>query len=145
MPAGEYLRSLLCGAVCLFVRSSSQPNPYQPTNRPTNHPTTRVFAIYQLLLCWRHINIVMKPTNSPPTPGRPNPRRIRSKVAFGPFSFHSKLFFVGSGFVLFYIENRLQETQRNQIIRKHPNQRTTAKTTNQSPNHSTMTNQPINS
>ena len=36
-------------------------------------------------LCWvgKHVNIIMKPTNSP-TQGQLNPRRNRLKVAFGP-------------------------------------------------------------
>ena len=40
---------------------------------------TRVFATYQIL-CWngKHINISMKPTNSP-TRGQPNPRKNRLK------------------------------------------------------------------
>ena len=50
----------------------------------TMAPRNRAFAIYTEL-CWvgNHINIIMKPTNSP-TQGQPNPRKIRLKVAFGP-------------------------------------------------------------
>ena len=37
------------------------------------YPRNRVFAIYQL--CWveKHINTIVKPTNSPTTQGQPNP------------------------------------------------------------------------
>ena len=37
----------------------------------------------KLCLVAKHVNIFMKPTNSP-TQGKPNPRKIRLKVAFGP-------------------------------------------------------------
>ena len=76
---------------------------------------SRVFAIYKL--CWvgKHINVIIKPTNSP-TQGQPNPRKIG---IWGTFS-HSKYFFVG--WDLFYIRNRLQETQPDQILRKHPSE-----------------------
>ena len=39
-------------------------------------------------------------------------------MAFGPLFSHRKYFFVGWNW--FYIGNRLQETQPNQIVRKHP-------------------------
>ena len=42
----------------------------------------------------------------------------RLKVAFGPLFSHSKYFFVCRDLV--YIGKTLHETQRNQIIRKHP-------------------------
>ena len=59
----------------------------------------------------------MKPTNSP-TPGQPNPRKNRLKVAFGPlFPTANTLSWVG---IDFYVGNRLQEIQPNQILRKHP-------------------------
>ena len=62
----------------------------------------------------------MDPTHFP-TQGQPNPRTTRLKVAFGPLFPTAKYFFVGWDWL--YIENGLQETQRDQIIRKHPNNR----------------------
>ena len=43
-----------------------------------------MFAIYTKF-CWvgKHINIIMKPSNSP-SQGQTNPRKNRVKVAFGP-------------------------------------------------------------
>ena len=65
----------------------------------------------------KHINITMKPTNSP-TQGQPNPRKNRLKVAFG------TLFPTANNFscvrIDFCIGNRLRETQPNQIVGKHP-------------------------
>ena len=57
----------------------------------------------------KHVNIIMKPTNSP-TLGQPNPRKISFKVTFGPF-FAQKIFFRGLG--LFF--HRKKTT-------RHPNQ-----------------------
>ena len=48
------------------------------------------------MLGWTtYMNIIMKPTNSPTTQGQPNPRKIRSKVAFGPLYPTANIFFVG--------------------------------------------------
>ena len=60
-------------------------------------------------LCWvgKHINVIMKPTDSP-TQGQPNPRKVRLKsVIWATFS-QSKYFFVGWDW--FHVGNRLQET-----------------------------------
>ena len=77
-------------------------------------------------LCWvgKHINIIMKPTNSP-TQGQPNRRKIRLKVAFGPlFPTLNNFSWVGIDFT--------KETERKkpnptkyfantyQLFRKHP-------------------------
>ena len=59
----------------------------------------------------------MKQTNSP-TQGQPNPRKIRLTNGIWATFSHSKQFVVG--WDLFYTGNRLQETQPNQIIHKHP-------------------------
>ena len=45
-------------------------------------PTIRVFTIYQIMLGWEYVNIMMKPSNSP-TQGQPYPRKVRLKLAFG--------------------------------------------------------------
>ena len=52
-----------------------------------------VFAIYHTTLCWvaKHINIIMKPSNSP-TQGQPNPRKKRLNLACGPL-FPTAIFF----------------------------------------------------
>ena len=42
----------------------------------------------------KHINIVMKPTNSP-TQGQPNPRKMKSKVAIGPLLSTANIYFEG--------------------------------------------------
>ena len=52
-------------------------------------------------LCWvgKHVNVIMKPTNSP-TQGQPRPRKVRFKVAFGPlFPTESIFSWVGIGFI----------------------------------------------
>ena len=59
----------------------------------------------------------MKPTNSP-TQGQLNPRKNRLKAAFGATFSHSDYFFVGWDWL--YMGNRLQETQPDRILRKHP-------------------------
>ena len=70
--------------------------------------------------CWvgKHINIIIKPTNSP-TQGQPNPRKIRLIVAFGPLFPTANIFFRGLGLVL-YSKTKLKETWPNRILRKHP-------------------------
>ena len=74
------------------------------------------FAIYQIM-GWKHRNIIVKATNSP-TQGQPNPRKNGLKSGIWATFSHSKYFFVGWDW--FYIGNRLQETQSNRILRKHP-------------------------
>ena len=70
-------------------------------------------------LCWagKYIHIIMKPTNSP-NQGKPNPRKNRLKVAFGPLFPTADYFFVGWNWL--YIGNRLQESQPNRNLRKYP-------------------------
>ena len=71
----------------------------------------RVVGIWYLQFCWvgNHINITMKPTNSP-TQGQPNPRKIRLNMAFGPlFPTANDFWWLG---LITYIGNRL-ETQPN--------------------------------
>ena len=61
-------------------------------------------------VCWagKHKNITIKPSNSP-TQGQPNPRKISSKVAFGPTFFPQRIVF--RGFRIGFIQEiRLQET-----------------------------------
>ena len=58
----------------------------------------RVLRYYKL--CWvgKHVNIIMKPTNSP-THGQPNPRKFGLKVAIGPLFPTASIFsWVGIGF-----------------------------------------------
>ena len=74
----------LCWTILSWVRDSRESTPQvssitksrsydtRTLNR-TLFSTIRVFAIYQILLGWKNINIIMKPTNSP-TQGQPNPR-----------------------------------------------------------------------
>ena len=59
-------------------------------------PVFTVLAIYHTKFCWvgKLIHVIMKPTNSP-TQGKPIPRKIRSKVAFGPLFRTAFFFFVG--------------------------------------------------
>ena len=64
-----------------------------------------------------NISILLWNRRNSPTQGQLNPRKIRLKVAFWVTFSHSKYFFVGWDW--FYIGNRLQETQPNQILRKH--------------------------
>ena len=60
-------------------------------------PVIRCLRFTKLCSVEKHINIIMKPTNSP-TQGQPNPRKIRFiKVAFWATFSHSKYFFVGFG------------------------------------------------
>ena len=60
----------------------------------------RVFAIYQVMLGWKHANIITKPMNSR-TQGQPDPRRLRWKVAFGLLFFPWQTILRGSGLVLY--------------------------------------------
>ena len=64
--------------------------------------------------CWgrKHVNIIMKPTNSP-TQGQPNPKKIRLKVAFGPLFPTAKYFFGGLGLVLYRKQTARNQTQPN--------------------------------
>jgi len=62
----------------------------------------------------QHISIREKS----PTQGHTNPRKIRSKVAFGPLFPTASSFFMALNW--FYAGNRLQETWPNPILRKHP-------------------------
>ena len=79
-----------------------------------------MFAITKICSVGKHVNIVMKPTRSP-TQGQPNTRKIRLKVALRQLFSHSKRFFVS--WDRFLYRNRLQETQTNQLLRKHPSSR----------------------
>ena len=49
----------------------------------------RCLRFTKLCRVGEHINVIMKPTNSP-TQGQPNPRKNRLEVAFGPLFPHSK-------------------------------------------------------
>ena len=82
------------------------------------HAFLEVIAMNQILLGRKTSNFYMTPTNSP-TQGQPKPKKrwVRSGI-WAAFS-HSNFFFVGWDW--FYIGSRLQETQLNQIVCKHPN------------------------
>ena len=71
-----------------------------------------LLAIYQVLFGWKIYKIIMKPTNAP-TPIQPNPRQIRLKAAVGPL-FPTANNFSWAG--IDFIQDRLQETQPNQIL-----------------------------
>ena len=77
--------------------------------------------IYQILLGWNTFEYFYETDERPnPRPTQPNPRKIRSKVAFGPLFPTANIFsWVGIDSI-YLIGNRLQETQPNQILRKHP-------------------------
>ena len=104
----------------------------QQTNRTINQSTAENFVVINSVnrkhpsvcdiyteFCWggKHVNITMKPTNSP-TQGQPNPRKIRFKSGILGHFFPQQIFFVGWDW--FYMGNSLRETQSNQIFRKHP-------------------------
>ena len=62
-------------------------------------------CLQYIKFCWvgKHINIIMKPSNSP------TQAKNRLKVAFGATFSPSKIFF-SWGWDLFYLRNRLQDT-----------------------------------
>ena len=60
----------------------------------------------------KHVNIIMKPTNSP-TQGQPNPKKNRLKVAFGPFFPTAKYFFLWVGIDLCRKQTARNSTQPN--------------------------------
>ena len=77
----------------------------------------RVFAFCQVLLGWKTYKYYYE-TDELPNPRSTQPKKNWVKSGtWATFSL-SKLFFVG--WDLFYIGNRLQETQPIQILRKHP-------------------------
>ena len=81
----------------------------------------RVSAIYQILLGWKTCEYYYETDRPTPQP-KANPtqeKKKRLKVAIWAIFFpRSKYFSVGWDW--FYVGNRLQETQPNQIFRKHP-------------------------
>ena len=82
-------------------------------------PITGCLRIHQFLLGGKtHKYHYEKPTNLP-AQGQPNPRKIGQKWHLGHFFPQQFFFFVGWDW--FYIGNRLQETQPNQILREQSN------------------------
>ena len=80
--------------------------------------TVGVFAIYQILLGWKTRKYFYETDELPnPRPTQPK-KKIGRKWHFEPLFSHSKVFFRGLGLILFMLT--LQETQPNQILRKHP-------------------------
>ena len=76
-----------------------------------------MFSIYQILLGWETYKYYYE-TDELPYP-RPTQNQEKNRlVAFGALFSRSKYFFEGWGW--FFIGNRLQGTQPNQIIFKHP-------------------------
>ena len=79
-------------------------------------------------LCWVGKYIPGKfyyETDNSPTQGELNPRKNRLKVTFGPLFFPQHFFFFFGfwflwGGIDFILGSRVQEAQRNQIVRKHP-------------------------
>ena len=90
----------------------------QAITRVTIGPTEGGVSIRDVLrstkFCWigKHVNIVMKPTNSP-TQGQPNPRKNRLKVAFGATFFPQQIIFRGLGLVLCRKQTARNLTQSN--------------------------------
>ena len=76
-----------------------------------------MLAIYQPLLSWTTCKHYYE-TDELPNASQPNPRKKMLKVVFGPLFPIANTFPIGWNW--FYIGNRLQETQPNQILRKHP-------------------------
>ena len=133
------LRNLCGRSSC--VRQATQQQTNQQTNQKNNQPTNRMFAIYLIMLGNTHIyfEVYILWNRRTPQP-KANPtqeKKVKSSI-WVTFS-HNKCFFVEWNW--FYIGNSLQETQRNQILRKHPNKR--KQPTNQPINQ--PIDQPINS
>ena len=81
----------------------------------------RVFAFCQVLLGWRTYKYYYE-TDELPNPRSTQPKKNWvKKWHLGHFFSHSKHFFVGWDWC--YVGNRLQETQPNQVLRKHPDEK----------------------
>ena len=70
-----------------------------------NH--SRVLAMYQIMLGWKQYECFYETVEFPKTQDKPNPRKIRLKVAFGLLFPTGKYFFVGWDW--FHVGNRLQQ------------------------------------
>ena len=78
----------------------------------------RVFAIYQIPLGWKTCKYYYETDELPnPRPTQPKKKWVTSGV-WATFS-HRRMFFGGLGLILY--GNKLQETQPNQTLCKHPN------------------------
>ena len=70
------------------------------------------------MLGWKTCKCCHETDELPNPKAQPNPRRIRLNVVFEPlFPTEDNFSWVGIGF---YTGNRLQESNLNQILRKHP-------------------------
>ena len=76
-------------------------SPPRNVTHPFYFPQRVIGSLRLAKFCWvgKHVNITMKPTNSP-TQGQPNPRKSRLKVTFGPPFPTENTFFRGLGLVL---------------------------------------------
>ena len=90
---------------------------------PSSHELLGCLRHAKFCSVGKHINIIMKPTNSP-TQGQPNPRQNRLKEAFGPLFcvtfFPQQIIFRGLGLVL-YRNRTTRNLTQPKIVRKHLN------------------------
>ena len=94
---------------------------YSTLGIPPMRNTIRCLRFTKSCLVGKRKNIAMKPPNSP-TRGQPNPRKIRSKVAFwGTFAPRQQFFFFSWGLGLSFVqETGHKKPNRSKILRKHP-------------------------
>ena len=84
------------------------------THRSQCRRVTRL-AIYQLLLGWKTLEILLWNRRFSSTQGQPKPRKIRWKVAFGPlfFSPTATILLLGLGLVLYRKQTTKNPTRPN--------------------------------
>ena len=105
----------------LYFLARGSPAVVPPKYSP---PPVSIGCLRFAKFCWvgKHINVIMKPTNSP-TQGQPNPRKIGLKVAFGPLFFPQQIVLRGLGIVLYRKQTTRNPTQPNSLQssrRGHP-------------------------
>ena len=97
----------------LYFLARGSPAVVPPKYSP---PPVSIGCLRFAKFCWvgKHINVIMKPTNSP-TQGQPNPRKIGLKVAFGPLFFPQQIVLRGLGIVLYRKQTTRNPTQPNSL------------------------------